>query len=168
MEIIMIVHNVRSAQNVGSLLRSADGFGVKKVFFTGYTPFPMTKADNRPPHTAQKVHKKITKTSLGAENSVLWQHQTDVFECLNPIKQQGFTIVALEQSKGSVDIRKYKPARKLALIVGNEVSGIEKEVIEAADIVLEIPMDGTKESLNVSVAGAIALYHLKYYRVRQS
>ena len=160
--IILIAHNVRSTHNVGSLLRTADGLGVERVFLTGYTPYPLTKDDDRLPHLAQKIDHQIAKTALGAENSVKWAHQADIFALLTDLKVDGFRIVALEQVKGSIKLPEFSPPEKIALVVGREVEGIEPEVLATTDTVIEIPMLGNKESLNVVQAAAMGLYHIRF------
>jgi 23S rRNA (guanosine2251-2'-O)-methyltransferase len=160
MKIVLVVHNVRSAHNVGSLLRSADGLGVEKVYLTGYTPYPWQKNDGRLPHLADKIDRQISKTALGAERSVPWQHTQNIDEVISLLKDGSFEITALEQTGKSQNLNTFKPARNIALIVGNEVEGIDAETLKLADVHLEIPMKGKKESFNVSVAGSIALYHL--------
>lgn len=160
--IVLIAHNLRSCHNVGSLLRTTDGLGVTKVFLTGYTPYPLTKNDSRMPHISAKIQKQIQKTALGAESTVDWEHFDDVFECVNTLKNDKYTIAGLEQTSNAIDIAKYQPTDKIALIVGRETEGIEQEVLDLCDVVLEIPMRGAKESFNVVQASAMALYKLTY------
>lgn len=161
--IVLIVHNVRSCHNVGSLLRTAEGVGIDCVYLTGYTPYPITKNDQRLPHIAKKAAKAISKTALGAEKTQKWQYEAAVFKLLDKLKAQDWTIAALEQTPKSIKLPSYSPPAKIALIVGREVEGVEAEVIDAADICLEIPMHGKKESFNVAQAAAIALYHCKFF-----
>lgn len=160
--IVLVAHNVRSTHNVGSLLRTAEGLGVEKVFLTGYTPYPHTEHDTRLPHLAAKLHKQINKTALGAEISLPWQHLPDIFEVLAELKATGYTIAAAEQTPQSIELPTYKPPEKIALIVGREVEGIEPEVLHLCDVALEIPMFGQKESFNVVQAAAMTLYHLRF------
>lgn len=159
--IAIIAHNLRSAHNVGSLLRTADGFGAV-VYLTGYTPYPALESDKRLLHLSVKLNRQIAKTSLGAEKTVQWQHSEDINQVINQLKADGYKVAALEQTKNSLPLPAYNPPLKLALIVGREVEGLEAEVLRAADVVLEIPMSGKKESLNVAVAAAIGLYHTKF------
>lgn len=161
---ILIAHNVRSTHNVGSMLRTAEGLGISKVYLTGYTPYPQIDTDPRLPHISQKISRKISKTSLGAENSIDWEHQENLPDLIAELKGQGFTISALEQTDNSVELHEFSSDGHLALIVGREVEGIEPEIIDLCDICLEIPMFGQKESFNVSVAAGIALYHLRFSR----
>lgn len=149
--IYLIIHNVRSAHNVGSLLRTADGLGVTKVFLTGYTGSPIDRFGRK--------DSKIAKVSLGAEDSVPWEKR-DVIELITELKQNHVAIVVLEQAPHAIPLHDYHPRGASALVVGNEVDGVSSEVLELADTVVEIPMRGEKESLNVSNAGAIALYQL--------
>jgi len=160
--LVLIAHNLRSAHNVGSLLRTCDGLGVDKVYLTGYTPYPLHTDDARMPHLAQKTDRQIAKTALGAEKFLNWQYLTDVRAVINDLKKQSFAILALEQALGSVKLPGFKPPAKLALIVGREVEGIEPEILVLCDQILEIPMLGSKESFNVVQAAAMALYQLRF------
>jgi tRNA G18 (ribose-2'-O)-methylase SpoU len=161
-KIILIAHNLRSAHNVGSLLRTAEGLGIDQVYLTGYTPYPHTSGDTRLPHIAQKLHKQIIKTSLGAEETLSWRQATDVFEIIRQLRSDEYVIKAIEQTATSTPITEYQPEDKVALVVGREVEGVEQEVLEMCDGALEIPMFGQKESFNVVQAAAMALYHVKF------
>jgi len=163
--IILIAHNLRSCHNVGSLLRTADGLGVSKVYLTGYTPYPNYTGDSRLPHISAKLTRQIQKTALGAEITVNWHHETDVLSTITHLQTDGYVIAALEQTPDALELASYKPDTKIAIIVGRETHGIEPEVIAVCDKVLEIPMRGKKESLNVVQAAAIALYHCQYVRM---
>jgi tRNA G18 (ribose-2'-O)-methylase SpoU len=158
-QLILIVHNVRSSHNVGSILRTCDGLGVDKVYLTGYTPYPQLKDDSRLPYLARRVDDQIHKTALGAERNVSWEHKDDLWPLLNELRIQRIRIAALEQSPSAVPITSFTPPPRLAIIVGREVEGIEADILASADLIIEIPMHGTKESFNVSVAAAIAIYH---------
>jgi len=126
LEVVLLVHNVRSAHNVGSLLRSADGLGASRVILCGYTPYPKHPGDKRLPHLAEKTHQRILKTALGAEISVPWLHTEDISEPIASLKRDGFEIAAIEQTSGAIDIKKFKPSdKKLALIVGPEIGGLD-------------------------------------------
>lgn len=160
--IVLVVHNVRSAHNVGSLLRTADGLGISRVYLTGYTPYPLSKDDIRLPHIATRVDHQIQKTALGAEKNVGWVHRQDIGSLIGILKNQEYKVVALEQTKNATDLKGFMPASDLALVVGSEVGGLDKSVLNMCDRHLQIPMSGQKESFNVAVAAAIALYHLKY------
>ena len=160
--LVLIAHNLRSAHNVGSLLRTADGLGVSKVYLSGYTPYPLQANDVRLPHESRKVDTQIAKTALGAEKSVDCEHTEDIVQLIAYLKREGYDVAALEQAPGSVSLPGFKPPQKLAVLVGREVEGVEPEVLALCDFVLEIPMDGQKESFNVAQAAAMALYHCRF------
>ncbi len=160
--IVLIAHNLRSSHNVGSLLRTAEGLGVEHVYLTGYTPHPVKINDDRLPHIAQKVHKQIQKTALGAESSQAWTQVPDTATVVTNLKQQGYLVAAVEQTPDSIALPGFDPTDKVALLVGREVEGIEPEVLALMDICLEIPMFGAKESFNVAQAAAMALYHSRF------
>ena len=161
-KIVLIVHNVRSCHNVGSLLRTADGLGVTKVYLTGYTPYPSEPGDKRLPHEAAKVHKQIQKTALGAEASVPWHSAADIYKVITQLKADGYLVAAIEQQDQALSLPDWKPPGKVALIVGRETDGIEQEVLKVCDLAVEIPMFGKKESFNVVQAAAMALYHCRF------
>lgn len=161
-EIVLIIHNVRSAHNVGSLLRTAEGLGVKEVIISGYSPYPAAESDKRLPHIAAKTSRAISKTSLGAENTINWHHTDDLITSVSELHGDGFLIAALEQTGRSIELNGFESPQKIALMVGNEISGIDDLALRLADTHLEIPMLGRKESFNVSVAGAMALYYLRF------
>lgn len=161
-EILLIAHDIRSCHNVGSLLRTAEGLGVSKVFLTGYTPYPTTNDDTRLPHIAQKLTKQIHKTALGAETTQAWEQADDVYSVLGKLKSEGYTIVGLEQSQTAIPLPEFKPTNKIALLLGREVEGIDAALLTHVDTVVEIPMFGNKESFNVVQAAAMSLYHLRF------
>lgn len=150
-QFFVIAHNIRSVHNVGSIFRTADGFGVTKIYLTGYTATP-----------AYYVHKnKIAKVALGAETWVPWEHSQSPQAVIRILKRQKVTIVGLENNVGKpTNIRHFKPKFPLALVIGQEVGGISKSLIKLCDQLVEIPMLGKKESLNVSVAFGIAAYQV--------
>ncbi|HUY85462.1 MAG TPA: RNA methyltransferase [Candidatus Dormibacteraeota bacterium] len=160
--LVLIAHNLRSAHNVGSLLRTAEGLGVGKVYLSGYSPYPLSANDERLPHLARKIDRQIQKTALGAEKFVDWRHEPDVTKLITGLRDKGFTIAALEQAPGAIKLPDFKPSDRIALIVGREVEGIEPEILELCDLALEIPMLGRKESFNVAQAAAMALYHCRF------
>lgn len=160
--IAVIAHDIRSTHNVGSLLRTCEGLGVTQVYFTGYTPYPVSRGDSRLPHIAQKLTNQIHKTALGAEELVPWQHLSDVASCIATLKADGYTVVALEQSKDSVNLSTYHAPEKIALVLGREVEGIDPTVLQLCDTTIEIPMLGRKESFNVVQAAAMALYQFRF------
>ena len=145
-KVYLILHNIRSAYNVGSIFRTADAAGVAKIYLGGYTPTPQEE--------------KVIKTSLGAEKSVAWEKVFSTWRLIEKLKSDGMKVVALEQSKTSRDYRHLKPKFPLAIIVGNEVNGLSSNILKRADSVWHIPMRGKKESLNVSVAAGIFLYKI--------
>jgi 23S rRNA (guanosine2251-2'-O)-methyltransferase len=161
-DIVLIAHNLRSCHNVGSLLRTAEGLGVTKVFLTGYTPYPQSADDTRLPHLAAKLHRQIAKTALGAEQTQPWQHIEDIHQLLDKLREQGYLIAAIEQAATAIPLPDFKPPQKIALLVGREVEGVEQDVLERMDTILEIPMFGSKESFNVVQAAAMGLYHCTF------
>lgn len=161
-QIVLIAHNLRSCHNVGSLLRTAEGLGVQQVYLSGYTPYPLQERDTRLPHLAQKLNKQISKTALGAEQFQNWQYTEDIFALFAPLRAEGFTIAALEQTAASINLPDFTPPEKIALVLGCEVEGVEPDVLAGCDHTLEIPMFGKKESYNVVQAAAMALYHLRF------
>ncbi len=162
-ELVLILDNIRSAYNVGALLRTADGLAVSKVYMTGYTPYPKEKNDTRLPHISRKQTLQIDKTSLGASQSVNWKHETDINALIKKLKEDGYMVATLEQDQKATLLGEFTPPDKLALIAGNEVEGVAREVIDESDIAIEIPMLGKKESFNVAVATAMALYHCRFF-----
>lgn len=161
---LLILHNIRSAHNVGSMFRTADGAGVDQVILSGYTPCPPTlhaSATGGPmPLYLTQAQKALAKTALGAEQSMPWKRVASFSRLITQLKKDGYEVIALEQAMGSVDYRTYHPQKKVALIVGNEVGGVEEKTMKRCDVILEIPMRGKKNSLNVSVATGIALYQI--------
>ena len=162
-QIVLIAHNLRSCHNVGSLLRTAEGLGVARVYLTGYTPYPLKVHDTRLPHLAAKINKQIHKTALDAESMVAWEQSDTLEPVLEQLRQDGFTIAAIEQAPTATLLPDYKAPDKIALLVGREVEGVEPEVLALMDAVLEIPMFGKKESFNVVQASAMGLYHCRFH-----
>lgn len=146
----VLLDNIRSAWNVGSILRSADGFGFDHAYLCGITPTPENEA--------------VTKTSLGAEEFVTWTEHKNAVELIETLKQEGWKVYALEETQETTDIRKLKTDHKgkAVLILGSEVTGVDPGLLQLADEVISIPMRGGKRSFNVSVAFAIAAYALRY------
>lgn len=157
-EIIVIAHNIRSTHNVGAIFRTSEGFGVVKIILSGYTPYPRIAGDIRLPHIAEKLTDQIHKTALGAETMVPFEYVEQ--PPLDDLKNQGYRIVALEQSDTSTLLPDYTPPQKIALLLGEEVHGITADLLAQCDDTIEIPMKGQKESFNVSVAAGIAVYAL--------
>lgn len=155
MAIVLILHNVRSMENVGAMFRTADAMGVSKIYLVGYTPAPTDRF-------GRKVT-RLAKAALGAEDTVPWEREVDVQKLISNLKSGGCTVLSLEQDARSVLLTEYIRHQKnkdVALIVGNEVEGVPKEVLDVSDVIVEISMMGKKESLNVSVATGIALFEL--------
>lgn len=161
-QIVLIAHDIRSTHNVGSLLRTAECFGVEKVFLTGYSPYPSKEQDARLPHIHQKLSAQIHKTALGAEKLIAWEHHEMVGDVITRLQSEGYTIVALEQTTHSRDISRWTPSEKIAIVLGREVEGIAPDIVSLCDDVVEIPLFGEKESLNVVQAAAIAIYQARF------
>ena len=157
-EIIVIVHNIRSTHNIGSIFRTCDGFGISKIILSGYSPYPKLPDDTRLPHLSDKLTSQIHKTALGAEAMIPFEHQ-DTLD-LGSLKTSGYTIVGLEQDNRSVPLNQFVRPDKIALLLGEEVQGLTDDLRNQCDSLIEIPMVGQKESFNVSVATGIALYAL--------
>lgn len=170
--IVVVLDNVRSAHNVGSVFRTSDSFKVDKVFLCGICPVPPSA--------------EIHKSGLGAEESVGWEHCEDTMVVVERLKDEGYTIVSVEQTVNSVKLDRFRPyatqesaagaiqedietipSKKYALIFGNEVDGVSQEVVDASDFSLEIPQFGMKHSLNISVSAGVVLWHLTLERLRE-
>jgi len=151
-EIVLVLHNIRSAHNVGSIFRTADAAGVTKIYLSGYSP--------RPADRFGRPQKEIGKTALGAEAAIPWEYFKTATPIFNTLEKQGFQVIGLEQSPSSVDYKKVKPKYPVAFVVGNEVKGMSPELQKRCDIIAEIPMKGEKESLNVGVSLGIALFRI--------
>lgn len=165
-QLFLILHNIRSVHNVASIFRTADGAGVHKIYLTGYSPKPIDEFG--------KIRNDFKKISLGAEKTVEWEYIKNINKVIETLKndvnrgnaipnnhRNGIpVIVGLEQSKKSINYKKLKPKFPLALIVGNEVRGIPQNILNKCDTIIEIPMRGKKESLNVSVATGIIIYEI--------
>jgi tRNA G18 (ribose-2'-O)-methylase SpoU len=149
---VLVLDNIRSVENTGSIFRTAEGLGVKKIYLIGTTPAPLDRFGRK--------RNDFAKVSLGAEDLVEWEYMKEIAPALEELASQGFSIVSLEQTDKSVDLRDYIAPEQLGLVVGNEVDGVSKEALDMSDAVVEMPMKGEKESLNVAVATGIALYHL--------
>jgi len=163
-EIIVIIHNIRSTHNVGSIFRTSEGFGAAKIILSGYTPYPQLDNDSRLPHIATKLTAQIHKTALGAETMVPFEYQENLD--ISAIKSAGYTLIGLEQNDRSTLLADYIPPQKVALLLGEEVHGITDDLLADCDQLIEIPMYGKKESFNVSVATGIALYGLTQANTR--
>jgi tRNA G18 (ribose-2'-O)-methylase SpoU len=153
MEVSVLLHNIRSAHNVGSIFRTADAAGVSRLYLTGYTPTP-TDRFGRP-------QKDIAKTALGAERTVPWEYHKDPIMFIAKLKTAGACVVGVEQDGRARDYRSFTPEGMAVYLFGNEVRGLSKQLLERCDTIVEIPMHGKKESLNVSVAAGIILFSLR-------
>ena len=151
-EIYLLLHNIRSTHNVGAIFRTADATGVKKIYISGFTPAPIDRFG--------RARQDISKASLGAEKTIAWEKIDSAADLIKNLKKEKVTILGLEQDKTSIDFRDVKISSKNLLILGSEVEGIATEILKLCDQILEIPMHGQKESLNVSVATGIILYEL--------
>jgi tRNA G18 (ribose-2'-O)-methylase SpoU len=151
-ENILILHNIRSVENVGAMFRTADAAGISKIYLTGYTPTPLDRFGIK--------RKDIAKSALGTEEFVSWETKKSLSVLINQLKQEGYLIIGIEQAKNSIDYKKVKAGKKNTFIVGTEVSGLPKNILRKCDIIAEIPMRGKKESLNVSVALGVALFRI--------
>ena len=151
--VVVILDNVRSAHNVGSAFRSCDSFKVDKIWLCGICAVPPSA--------------EIRKSALGAEESVPWEYSESTLEALSRIREEGYTIVSVEQTVGSVSLESFEPQNgvKYALVFGNEVDGVGQDVVDASDFALEIPQFGTKHSLNVSVSVGVVLWHVTEKRL---
>ncbi len=151
--IAVMLHNVRSAHNVGSIFRTADAAGVRHIYLCGYTPTPLDRFG--------RVQKEIAKTALGAERSLAWEYMKSPASVIAKLKKAGWKIVGIEQDAHAIDYRSFKAESPTLVILGNEVRGISKGLRDRCDVLLEIPMHGVKESLNISVAAGIALFQVQ-------
>lgn len=143
---IIIAHDIRSLHNVGAVFRSADVFGVEKIYLTGITGTP--------------PRKEIAKVALGSEHRVSWERYDDIYQLVQVLKEGGHQLIALDNATGSVPIESFVPSEKIVLLLGNEVEGVEQKLRDQTDATVEIGMPGAKQSLNVSVATGIALFAL--------
>lgn len=149
---ILILDSLRSVYNTASLFRTADGAGFSEIFLCGTTPTPIDRFGRK--------RKDFAKVALGAEDFVSWKYFETTKDAIKKAKEKGFDVVALEQNPNSVLFEDFKSQKNTALVLGEETQGIRQDTINLCDTVLEIPMRGSKESLNVSVAGAILMYYL--------
>jgi len=146
--LLVVLDNIRSLNNIGSVFRTCDAFAIEKVYLCGIT--------------AQPPHNDINKTALGATESVAWEYATDVLTIINKLKADGVKIIAIEQAENSIALQDFELAKnqKYAVIFGNEVKGIQQSLVNAADYCVEIPQVGTKHSLNISVSCGVVLWDL--------
>jgi len=157
---ILILHDIRSTQNVGAMFRTADAVGIKKIFLTGYTSAPVDRFG--------KKRNDIAKSALGAEESMEWESKKYLIPLIKKLKKEGYLVIAIEQDENSIDYKKVSARGgpvfdwkgSLVFILGTEVTGIPKNILNKCDVVVEIPMKGKKESLNVSVACGVVLFRI--------
>lgn len=143
--LVVVLDGVRSLYNVGSVFRTGDAFRIAGVVLCGITATP--------------PHAEIHKTALGAEDSVAWRHFPDTMQAVEWLRSEGYTLLAIEQCEGSTMLQDFRPQGKYAVILGNEVKGVQQAVVDACDGCIEIPQFGTKHSLNVSVTAGIVIWH---------
>ncbi len=148
----MLLDNIRSVHNVGSIFRTAETIGVSKIYCLGTTPTPVDRF--------QRKRRDFVKVALGSEDLVPWEHVDNSSSLVKRLKKDGFRIIAVEQSEGSVNYKKIKPTNKSVIILGNEVLGVSGSLLKVADVIAEVPLKGEKESLNVSVVAGIALFQI--------
>lgn len=149
-EVCLWLQDVRSVYNVGSIFRTADGAGADKIYLVGVTPAPVDRFG--------RTRKDLAKVALGAEKNVKWEVRKSAGALLRELKKSGFKIIAVEQSLKSINYKKVKATKKTCFIFGEETKGLPKDILDKADIIVEIGMRGKKESLNVSVAAGIILF----------
>ena len=151
--ILVILNDIRSLNNIGSFFRTCDAFNVEKIYLCGITATP--------------PHREINKTAIGATESVIWEHRTSIVELVTELKAEGVTIASIEQAEETLLLQNTSQLNysKIALVFGNEVDGVDQEVINLSDHIIEIPQFGTKHSLNVSVCAGVVLWEFtkKYY-----
>jgi 23S rRNA (guanosine2251-2'-O)-methyltransferase len=150
--VYVVLDNIRSKQNVGSVFRTSDAIGVNKIYLCGTTPCPLDRFG--------RVVGEIEKTALGAEKTIAWEYSKTTNSILKKLKKDGYSIIAIEQSTNSIDYKKIKIKGNTVFVLGNEVDGVAKSTLALCDTVAEIPMLGNKESLNVSVAFGVAVFRI--------
>lgn len=151
-QVFVIVNDIRSNFNVGSIFRTSDALGVSKIFLSEQSAKPLDKF--------QREVKEVSKVALGAEKNISWEVFKSIVSLIKKLKSQGVQVIAIEQGEGAVDYKKVKVNCPVAFIVGHEVDGIPKKILKLCDIVAEIPMAGKKESLNVSVAFGVSMFRM--------
>ncbi len=148
----LILDNIRSVYNVGAIFRTADALGISKIYLCGYTPAPIDRFG--------RERTDFIKSALGAEKTVEWESRKKVEDLLEELKNKNIFLAAVEQSKNSLDYKKFKARFPIAFIFGNEVLGVSENILKDCDVILEIPMKGKKESLNISVSLGVALFRI--------
>ncbi|MEX0748691.1 MAG: TrmH family RNA methyltransferase [Candidatus Saccharimonadales bacterium] len=158
-QLTLILDNIRSAHNVGGILRNAVAFGVQEIYCTGITPYPLLTSDHRLPHVSRRATEQIRKTALGAEKLCHIHHFEAITTAIHTARNKGAAIYALELQPQARDLAGFQPELPAALILGNEVDGIHSDLLKTVDEVIQIAHTEAKESLNVTTASGIALYH---------
>lgn len=151
-EIFILLHNIRSVHNVGSIWRTANAVGANKIFLSGYTPLPIDRFG--------RERKDFAKVALDSQKSVTWEYAENPISFIKKLEKEGVFVVAIEQAKNSIDYKKVKIKKPVLFLVGNEIDGIPLKLLNLADVIAEIPMKGDKESLNVSIAFGVALFRI--------
>jgi len=149
---VVILDNIRSVYNVGSIFRTSDALGIDKIYLCGVTPTPTDRFG--------RARADLAKVALGAEKDIVWEYCDDTKKIITKLKKEGYQIIAVEQDKKSVDFKKVKAKYPAAIVMGTEVTGIDKKTLSLCNVIAEIPMVGNKESLNVSVSFGIAGYKI--------
>ena len=152
MKKVVVLDNIRSVFNVGSIFRTADALGINKIYLCGTTPAPIDRFG--------RARKDLAKVALGAEKDIAWEYAESTLDIVKKLKKEKYQIIAIEQDKKSVSLKKAKAKFPCAVILGTEVTGLDRKILKLADTIVEIPMSGVKESLNVSVSFGIAGYQL--------
>lgn len=159
--IVVIAHNLRSVHNVGSLLRTGEVFAADKVYVTGFTPYPTHPGDERSEKLQARQTRQMAKAAAGAERTMPFERHEEVYELLGSLREEGYVVAGLEIDPRAIDLAEYSPPQKVAVLLGDEVRGIDPALRDSCDLLLQIPIYGQKYSLNVSVAAGIALYSLR-------
>lgn len=144
--LIIVLDDIRSLNNIGSIFRTADAFRLEAIYLCGFTACP--------------PHRDIHKTALGATDSVHWEYYNKTEEAVSSLQKKGYQLCAVEQTKKAVSLQNFKPAERVAVILGNEVDGVQQEIVNRCDVCIEVPQFGTKHSLNVSVCAGIVIWEL--------
>ena len=144
--LVIVLDNIRSLNNIGSVFRTSDAFRIEKILLCGIT--------------AKPPHRDIQKTALGATKTVEWGYYENTIDCIQELKQEGYEIASIEQAENTTFLHEYQPKNKVAIVMGNEVKGVDQQVIDVSDVCIEIPQFGTKHSLNVSVCTGIVVWNI--------
>ena len=144
--LVIVLDNIRSLNNIGSVFRTSDAFRIEKILLCGIT--------------AKPPHRDIQKTALGATETVEWGYYENTIDCIQELKQEGYEIASIEQAENTTFLHEYQPKNKVAIVMGNEVKGVDQQVIDVSDVCIEIPQFGTKHSLNVSVCTGIVVWNI--------